>query len=95
MGILSTRWEGEHQGHRVAVVRNELTKGFAIEWDGEVIAERSWSWIGHGKLTATAELGGEPVEIRSALGWGGAWGGLAGKCTVHVGDAEVPMTRTK
>ncbi len=95
MGLLSARWEGVYQGHRVSVLRNELTKGFALAWDGEVLAERSWSWIGHGELTATIELNGESVEIHMALGWGGGWGGLAGKCTLQVGDANVLMERTR
>lgn len=59
MGLLKTRWEAEHRGHRIAITRNELTRGFSIWWDGDEVARRSWSWIGLGELKATVDLHGE------------------------------------
>ena len=52
MGILGTRWEGSHLGHAIVVSRNELTKGFKLEWDGVDIAHRTWSRVGLGELAA-------------------------------------------
>ncbi|MBX3186560.1 MAG: hypothetical protein KF819_06080 [Labilithrix sp.] len=89
MGLLKTRWEGKHDGHAVAVYRNELTKGFALDWDGAEIARRSWSWIGLGKLSATADVDGAPVEIDVAITWGGER--LNGACVVTVDGKDVPM----
>jgi hypothetical protein len=94
MGILGTRWEGKYDGHDVAVSRNELTKGFQLDWDGSEIARRTWSWIGLGELPATVELEGRPVDVRVALEWGGL-SDLNGKCTVTVDGNYVSMTRVK
>lgn len=91
MGILSTRWEGKDDGHAVAVARNELTKGFKLEWDGAEIASRTWSWIGLGELHASAEFAGRTAEVRVAITWGGV-AALDGNCTVTVDGAPVPMT---
>lgn len=91
MGILSTRWEGDYRDHKVVVSRNELTKGFSIEWDGQEIARRTWSWIGVGELRATQELDGTPAEVHVTI----EWGGLNGKCTVLVDGTEVPVQLVK
>ncbi|MCB9592803.1 MAG: hypothetical protein H6719_08725 [Sandaracinaceae bacterium] len=92
MGLLKTRWETEHDGHALAVARDELTKGFVIEWDGVVIARRSWSWIGLGELHGTADVDGSPREIHVALEWGGL-SALDGECTVTVDGEAVPMKK--
>ena len=94
MGILGTRWEGTYEGHSIVVSRNELTKGFQIDWDGQEIAKRSWSWIGLGELAGTAELNGKPVEVHVALEWGGLKQ-LDGTCTVTVDGTKVPVERAK
>lgn len=94
MGILATRWEGTHEGHAIVVSRNEIGRGFKIEWDGEVIASRSWSWIGLGELEGTAEAAGKPVDVKVALEWAG-FKELDGRCTVTVNGDEIPMTHVK
>jgi hypothetical protein len=94
MGILGTRWEGKYEDHELVVSRNEWTKGFKLEWDGEEIGRRTWSWIGLGELHATAELDGRPVDVRVALEWAGL-SELDGKCTISVDGREVPMARVK
>jgi hypothetical protein len=94
MGILGTRWEGEHAGHRIVVSRNELTKGFAIEWDGVEIARRTWSWIGLGELQATADLEGKPVDVRVSIEWGGL-SQLDGRCTATVDGKPVALQLAK
>ncbi|MBX3270319.1 MAG: hypothetical protein KF729_08655 [Sandaracinaceae bacterium] len=93
MGLLETRWEAQHQGHRIVVFRNELTKGFSLEWDGEELARRRWSWIGLGTLAGTAEVDGEPVEVHVELDWGGD--GLNGTCTITVGGQRVTASRVR
>ncbi len=91
MGLLSTRWEGEHQGHTIVVARNEIGRGFKIEWDGEVIASRAFSFLGLGELAGTANIDDQPVEVKVVI----SLGGLDGTCTLTVGDEEIPMKHTK
>ena len=94
MGILGTQWEAEYEGHLLAVSRNELTKGFKLEWDGEEIARRTWSWAGLGELHATADVDGNPKEVRVGIHWGGL-SALDGKCLITVDGEEVPVTHVK
>ena len=91
MGWLATRWEGTYEGCSVAVARNELTRGFKLEWNGHEIAHRTWSWIGLGELHATAELGERTVDVKVAI----EWGGLNGKCTVTVDGTPVTLALVK
>ena len=90
MGFLETRWEATYEGHSLAVFRDELTKGFLIEWDGVVIARRTWSWVGLGELNATAEVDGEPVEVKASLKFG-----IPGKCVITVDGTEIPVKQVK
>ena len=92
MGLLSTRWEGEFEGHRIAVARNEIGRGFRIEWDDEVIASRTWSFLGLGELRGTAEHDGAPIEVGVVLSWE-SFSELDGACTLTVGGAQVPVTK--
>ncbi len=36
MGILSTQWVGKHDGHAVVVSRNEISRGFKIDYNGRI-----------------------------------------------------------
>jgi hypothetical protein len=94
MGMLGTRWQARYEGHTIVVSRNEWTKGFKIEWDGEEIARRTWSLIGLGELNGTAEVEGKPVEVHVALEWGGLKQ-LDGTCTITVDGQEVPVQPVK
>ncbi|MBK7585647.1 MAG: hypothetical protein IPI67_36360 [Myxococcales bacterium] len=101
MGMLGTRWEAEHEGHELVVSRNELTKGFKLEWDGTEIARRSWSWIGLGELHATADAtrgsyreAHRQVEVQVAITWGGV-NALDGECTITVDGHEIPVRHVK
>ena len=91
MGLLSTRWEGEYKGHHIVISRSEITKGFQIEWDGEVIASRKWSFVGLGRLDGTAEIADQSVEVKVVIGLGG-WDG---ECAVTVGQENVKLKQTK
>jgi hypothetical protein len=71
MGLLTTRWEAEHEGHNVTVSRNEVGRGFTLEWDGREIARRSWSFIGLGELHGSADHDGGHYEVQVSLEWGG------------------------
>lgn len=90
MGLLATRWEGQHEGHALVVARNELTKGFKLEFDGKEIASRTWSWVGLGELHATVEYGERSREVRVKIEWGGL-AALSGKCDVTVDGVTVPL----
>ena len=82
MGLLATRWEAKYEGHNVTVARNEVTRGFSIEWDGHEIARRAWSFVGLGELHGTADVGGRDIDVHVTLGLGG--GSWDGSCTIRV-----------
>jgi hypothetical protein len=94
MGLLSTRWEAKYDGHNITVTRNEVGRGFAVEWDGVEIARRSWSWIGLGELHGTAEVDGKHHDVKVALEWAG-FSELDGKCTLWVDGAEIPVKHVR
>lgn len=87
MGALKSSWVGEYQGHTVSVERNELTKGYALAWDGSPVAHKKWSLAGLGEIEASVELDGRSVAIRASLGLAGAR-----KCQVWV-DGEALTLR--
>jgi len=87
MGLLATRWEAKYEGHNITVARNELTRGFSIEWDGHEIARRAWSFVGLGELHGSAELDGKPIDVHVQLGLGG--GSWDGSCTIKVNGTEL------
>lgn len=93
MGLLGTRWEAAYEGHNITVARNELTKGFSVEWDGVEIARRAWSFIGLGELHGSAEHAGRPVEVHVALEWAGL--GSDGTCKITVDGAPVAVTHVR
>jgi hypothetical protein len=95
MGLFGTRWVANYKGHEIAVARNEWTKGFAIEWDGEEIARRRWSFIGLGELDATAEIDGRDVDVQVRLDWSGKLSELDGDCIVTVDGERVPTKQVK
>lgn len=94
MGILGTRWEAEYEGHKLVVSRNELTKGFKLEWDGEEIARRTWSLVGLGELHASAESQGRPVDVKVVIYWGGV-SEMDGKCLITVSGTEIAVRHVK
>jgi hypothetical protein len=91
MGLLKTRWEASYQGHAIVVERNEIGRGFRLDWDGTEIARRSWTWIGLGELHASAEIGDRHADVVVTI----EWGGLNGTCTVNVDGQDVPVTLVK
>lgn len=91
MGLLKTRWEATHEGHALVVKRSELTRGFALEWDGREIAGRAWSWFGLGELRGTAEHAGRTVEVHVAI----ELSGFDGKCTIKVDGVELPVRKVQ
>jgi hypothetical protein len=92
--MLETRWEAEHDGHNVVVTRNELGRGFKLEWDGVEIARRAWSFFGLGELHGTATSGDKHYDVRVALEWAG-FSELNGSCTITVDGVEIPSTRVR
>jgi hypothetical protein len=98
MGFIRTRWEASHEGHSITVNRNEIGRGFTLEWDGRVIARRAWSPFGLGELHGTVEVDGRPRELHLTLSVGSGPGeGLLtdGRCTVSVDGAPVAMTHIR
>jgi hypothetical protein len=98
MGILRTRWEGSFRGHNLAVERDELSKGFWLEWDGVEIARRRWSWIGLGELHATADVDASyresgHVDVQVKIEWGGVTKMAHGRCTAIVDGESLELER--
>src|SRR5438105_3386284 len=93
MGFLQTRWEATFEGHNITVTRNEIGRGFALEWDGRELARRTWSWVGLGELHGTAEEEGgkqHEVHVRLSVGSGPGEGLLTdGACTITVDGKPV------
>jgi hypothetical protein len=94
MGLLGTEWDAEFEGHKLVVSRNELTRGFKLEWDGEDIAHRRWSLVGLGELHASAEAKGRHVDVKVVIYWGGA-AEMNGKCLITVDGKEIPVRHVK
>lgn len=94
MGFLETRWEAMHDGHRITVTRNELGRGFKLEWDGEELARRTWSWIGLGELHGTAHVGERALDVKVSIEWAG-FKEMDGKCVITVDGKEVPTTHVR
>ena len=88
MGLLKTQWDAVHEGHAIVVTRTEIGRGFKIEWDGEEIAKRAWSFFGLGELHGTAESGDKHYDVRVVLDWAG-FKELNGKCTITVDGTEI------
>lgn len=95
MGLLRTRWEAHHGGHRIAVVRNEFTKGFRLEWDGQEVARRAWSLLGLGELHATVVIDGKPTEVRMVLDATFRGTGPGGQCRIEIAGESIPVRRIK
>jgi hypothetical protein len=94
MGLLGTRWEAKYEGHNITVSRNELTRGFSLEWDGQESARRVWSLIGLGELHGSAEHAGKPVDVRVALEWGEGIG-TDGECKISVDGKPIDVKHVR
>ena len=102
MGILTTRWEATFEGHNLTVSRNEVGRGFSLEWDGRVIAERKWSFVGLGELHGSAEVGERHLDVRVTLTFptrqqlsDGGVAEMDGHCVITVDGAEIPVKHIK
>jgi hypothetical protein len=93
MGLLTTRWEADFENHHITVSRNEVGRGFSLEWDGREIARRAWSFVGLGELHATAELDGKQHDVRVSLEWGGKIDDGVCKISVDGKNLEVKHIR--
>ena len=63
MGLFKTHWEVEYEGCLITIRRNEWTKGFVVECDGEQIAKRSWTLIGLGEVEGELEFQDKKVPF--------------------------------
>lgn len=95
MGLLATRWEASYQGHNITVSRNEVLRGFTLEWDGRELARRTWSLVGLGELHATAELDGRSVEVHVSLELPDSIDELDGVCRLTVDGSAVPVRHVR
>ena len=86
MGLLETSWEATYQGQRITVARNEVTRGFVVECDGDRVAKQSWSLVGTGSIEGTLSLDGREVPIVVTLT-------PISKCTITIDGEDVPVER--
>lgn len=93
MGILSSRWEADHQGHHFTVTRSEVTRGFTLEYDGRLVDKRSWSLIGVGDLEGTIELDGRSVKVHVTL-FGRLPFSNEQECEIKVDGQPIPVRTT-
>ena len=65
MGLLKTHWEATYEGCLITIRRNEWTKGFIVECDGERVAKRTWTLVGLGTVKGelTFEDRAIPFEV--------------------------------
>lgn len=92
MGLITTRWEATYEGHCITVTRNEIGRGFGLEWDGREIARRTWSWFGLGELHGTVEADGtrHDIHLTLSVGTGPGEGPFTdGRCRIAVDGAPV------
>ena len=89
MGLFETRWEAhvDHNKRRLTVIRNEWTKGIAVQLDGTVVAAKAWSWVGLGRVTGSAEIDGRTTRIEVMV--------RPGKCELLVDGRSVPVARVR
>jgi hypothetical protein len=88
MGLLASRWEASYEGHAIVVSRNEVTRGYKIEWDGKEIAHKSVSLIGLGEMQGTVEVQGRVLTVDVSLDVGS-------ECTVKVDGKPLAVTTVK
>jgi hypothetical protein len=93
MGLLTTRWEAQFEGHNITVSRNEVLRGFSVEWDGREIARRAWSFVGLGELHGSAESGGKSHDVHVTLEWAG--GINDGNCRITVDGKAVEVQHVR
>jgi hypothetical protein len=69
MDLLQTRWEAhiDHGKRRLTVIRNEWTRGIAVQLDGTQVAAKAWSWIGLGRVAGSAEIDGRRANIEVTI----------------------------
>ncbi len=98
MGWITTRWEATYQGHAIAVTRNEIGRGFRLEWDGREIARRRWSLFGLGELDGDVVVDGSShqVHVTLSVGKGPGEGFLTdGRCVITVDGATVACSHVR
>ena len=99
MGLFTTRWEANFEGHKITVTRHDVPfRGFNLELDGHELSRRSWSWIGLGELHGTAEIDGKHHEVHAVLDVGEGPGESLfgdGKCTIAVDGKPIEVTHIK
>lgn len=94
MGLLATRWEAKFEGHNITVGRNEVTRGFSLEWDGQELARRVWSLVGLGELHGSADVDGKHHEVHVKLTLGDKL--LSdGVCEITVDGKPVEVTHIR
>jgi len=91
MGILSSRWEADYDGHHFTVSRSEVTRGFKLEYDGRLVDKQSWSLIGVGDLDGSIEIDGRTATVHVTL-FGRLPLSKEQECVITVDGKAIPVT---
>jgi len=90
MGLLTSRWEADYEGHHFTVTRTELTRGFKLEYDGRLVDKHSWSLVGIGELEGTIEAGGRALRVHATL-FGRLPFSNEQECEIEVDGTKIPV----
>ena len=88
MGLLKTGWEAKYEGHKLVVSRNEFSRGYKLQWDGEEVASRAVSLVGLGELEGTVDMDGRARAVKVELD-------IGSKCKITVDGKELDVKRVK
>jgi hypothetical protein len=90
MGLFSTQWLGEFEGHKIEVVRKWGGHEFELQIDGKTVASASSMVnMGERKLEGTLEHGGRSIPVHAV----GKQGAFTEGATVAVGERPIEMKK--
>ena len=87
MGLFKTDWTATWNGHRIAVHRNEVTRGVRVTLDDAVVAEKVVTLTGLTELSGTATVDGKSVAVAVHTDFGS-------KCHISIDGTEIDVQRT-
>jgi len=90
MGLFSTHWLGEYEGHKIEVVRRTSWNKFELLIDDRrADLAKSLVNVGEHRLEGTIHHGGVDIPVHAV----GTQGAFTEGCTVVVGDRTIAMKK--
>jgi hypothetical protein len=88
MSLSADKWEGEHEGHVVRVVRSNVTRGFEARIDGQRVGGKLFTLVGVGEATGVYHIEGREVPVKIEVSAGN-------DCNVFVDGKWVRMKQVE